>query len=84
MKESNSVGETLQPCLRVVPVTDEARHLMVYYEPRNLHFFPLRSNYIHDVEVVLRTDTGDPVPFNRGSSVVTLVVRRASPLDLDE
>ena len=84
MKESNSVGETLQPCLRVVPVTDEERHLMVYYEPQNLHFFPLRSNYIRDVEVVLRTDTGDLVPFTRGSSVITLVVRRASPLDLEE
>ena len=84
MKDSNTVGETLQSCLRVIPIAEENRHQMVLVEPFNLHFFPLRSNYIQDVEVVLRTDTGAVAPFQRGSSVVTLAIRRASPLDIDK
>ena len=84
MKESNTVGETLQSCLRVVPIADENRNQMVLVEPLTLQFFPLRSNHVQDVEIVLRTDTGAVTPFQRGNSVVTLVIRRASPLDIDK
>ena len=84
IKESNTVGETLQSCLRVVPIADENRNQMVLVEPLTLQFFPLRSNHVQDVEIVLRTDTGAITPFQRGNSVVTLVIRRASPLDIDK
>ena len=82
VKESNTVGDTLQPCLRVIPIAEEKRNEMVLVEPTHMHFFPLRNNYIRDVEIVLRTDTGAIAPFERGSSVVTLAIRRSSPLDI--
>ena len=81
MKESHVVGESLQPCLRVVPIAEENRHQMVLYEPRNLHYFPLRASLIQDVEVILMTDAATHVPFERGSTVVTLAVRRCSPFE---
>ena len=78
MKQANFVGETQQSCLRVVPIGQENRHQMVLYEPVHMHFFPIRCNSIRDIEVVLNTDSGEPVPFERGSTVVTLCVRETS------
>ena len=79
MKESHVVGNTVQPCLRVVPTNTGERNRMVLYEPTHMYFFPLRTNSLHDVEVILLTDAGDDVPFDRGNAVVTVKVQRVAP-----
>ena len=79
MKESHVVGNTVQPCLRVVPIDTGKRNRMVLYEPTHMYFFPLRANDLRDPEVILRTDAGDEVPFDRGNAVVTVKVQRVTP-----
>ena len=79
MQQINFVGDTLQSCLRVVPTAGSQGNEMVLYEPHNLHFFPLRSSQINDIEVQLRTDMGELVPFERGTTVLTLCIRRTRP-----
>jgi hypothetical protein len=42
----------------------------------NIQYLPVETKSFEDVEIVLRTDTGDPVPFERGKVVVTLHFRK--------
>ena len=38
----------------------------------NIQYVPIRTKSFEPVEVLLRNDTGDPVPFERGKVVITL------------
>ena len=42
----------------------------------NIQYVPIQSRSFEDVEVLLRSDTGDPVPFERGKVVTTLHFRQ--------
>ena len=42
----------------------------------NIQYVPVETRSFEDVEIVLRTDTGDPVPFERGKAVITLHFRK--------
>ena len=42
----------------------------------NIQYVPIQRRSFEDVEVLLRSDTGDPVPFERGKVVTTLHFRQ--------
>ena len=44
----------------------------------NIQYVPIRTKSFEAVEVLLRNDTGDPVPFERGKVVITLHFRQHS------
>ena len=76
MQPKHCVGDSLLNCLRVVPVGAQTSNDIVLYEPDNIHYFPLRCNNIKEIEISLRNDVGDLVPFERGKCVVTFIVRK--------
>ena len=44
----------------------------------NIQYVPIQRKSFKDVEIVLRSDTGDPVAFERGKVVTTLHFRKHS------
>ena len=69
------VGDCLVPLLRIVPVEgDEDDTITRTYE--NVHYVSVQRKSFRTVEVYIRDDTGAPVPFERGKSVLTLHFRR--------
>jgi hypothetical protein len=44
----------------------------------NIQYVPVQTKSFETVEILLRTDTGDPVPFERGKVVVTLHFKKHS------
>ena len=44
----------------------------------NIQYVPVQTKSFEDVEIVLRNDTGDPVPFERGKLIATLHFRQRS------
>ena len=44
----------------------------------NIQYVPIRTKSFEAVEVLLRNDTGDPVPFERGKVVITPHFRQHS------
>ena len=44
----------------------------------NIQYVPIQKKLFEDVEILLRSDTGDPVPFERGKVVTTLHFRQHS------
>lgn len=73
--ESQIVGDTRAPLLRVVPQKGKDGDYIIhgYVTPM---YLPLKYNYFSTVEINLRDDTGRPVPFEAGKVVVTLHIRR--------
>lgn len=75
--ENQIVGHTTVPLLRVVSVDGDYGDMVsqVFTQP---HYMALNTSYVSEIEIYLRDDTGDPIPFSRGKSVVTLHFRRRS------
>ena len=44
----------------------------------NIQYVPVQTKSFEDVEVLLRNDTGDPVPFERGKVIITLHFKQKS------
>ena len=44
----------------------------------NIRYVPIQTKSFEDMEILLRTDTGEPVPFQRGKVVITLHFRQHS------
>ena len=63
----------------MVPVGSGDRNATASYEPDTIHYFPLSSNRVREIEITLRTELGNLVPFEAGKVVVTLIVRKALP-----
>jgi hypothetical protein len=71
------VGDTKVQLLRTVNVDIGTQHLVhhIYTTPI---YIPLQKKHFDSVEVNIRTDTGEPVPFASGKSVAILHFRRTS------
>lgn len=74
--EYTHVGDTLAPLLRIVDVEGEHGTTIVkeYEHPR---YVPVQKKNFASLEIDIRTNTGDPMPFETGPLVVTLHFRRA-------
>ena len=69
------VGDTNAQLLRSIPVRGESGDLITETFS-NIQFVPIQTKSFGEVEILLRTDTGDPVPFEHGKVVITLHFRK--------
>jgi hypothetical protein len=76
------VGDVMVPLLRTVPIMDRqsASVFRIYDKP---HYVPLSRFSFDTLEVLLTTDTGKPIPFASGTSILTLHFRARKHFDLD-
>ena len=75
--EPQVVGDVNAPLLQTVPVEgtfgDTITKTFI-----NTQYVPVQTKSFENVEILLRTDTGKPVPFERGKVVTTLHFRQHS------
>ena len=73
--EPQIVGDVNAQLLQIIPVEgtfgDTITKTFI-----NTQYVPIRTKSFGNVEILLRTDTGDPVPFERGKVVTTLHFRQ--------
>ena len=76
--ESQTVGNSQVPLLRIVPVEgqDGERVSRTFMSPQ---YLPVSRKEFECIEVNIRRDSGEAVPFETGRLLVTLHFRRASP-----
>ena len=71
------VGNTMVPLLRTIPVSGNSGDVITKTFT-NIQYVPVQTKSLEDIEILLRTDTGDPVPFERGKVIATLYFRKQS------
>ena len=69
------VGDTNAQLLRSIPVRGKSGDLITETFS-NVQYVPIQTKSFGDIEILLRTDTGDPVSFERGKVVITLHFRQ--------
>ena len=74
------VGNTMVPLLRTIPVSGNSGDVITKTFT-NIQYVPVRTKSFEDIEILSRTDTGDPVPFERGKVIATLYFRKQSYFD---
>ena len=77
--EPQIVGDVLAPLLRTVPAQGKMNDVITLnYE--NPHYVPVTKKDFEIMEVLITSDTGEKIPFERGRVVLTLNFRpRRSP-----
>ena len=71
------VGDTNAQLLKSIPVAGTFGDIITKTFT-NIQYVPIQRKSFEDVEILLRSDTGDPVPFERGKVVTTLHFRQHS------
>ena len=71
------VGDTSAQLLKSIPAEGKFGDIIAKTFT-NIQYMPIRTKSFEAVEVLLRNDTGDPVPFERGKVVITLHFRKHS------
>ena len=73
--QSQLVGDTLAPLLRVVNIQGSfGEHVNERYD--NIYYLPLVSSPIDHVEIYIRDDIGNLIPFDTGRVVIVLHFRK--------
>ena len=62
------VGNTSVPLLRTIPVGGKSGDVITKTFT-NMQYVPVQTKSFEDIEILLRTDTGDLVPFERGKVI---------------
>ena len=75
--EPQIVGDTSAQLLKSIPAEGKFGDIIAKTFT-NMQYVPIRTKSFEAVEVLLRNDTGDPVPFERGKVVITLHFRKHS------
>ena len=73
------VGDVYAPLLRTVAIMGKRnQHVNIFYN--KLHYIPVRSREIDEIEIDIRDDTGNKVPFTFGKVVCKLHFRQNEAL----
>ncbi len=75
--EPQIVGDTNAQLLKNIPVEGEFGDIIAKTYT-NIQYVPVQTKSFEIVKVLLRGDTGKPVPFERGKVVITLHFRKHS------
>ena len=73
--EAQMVGNVNAKLIKTIPVEGTYGDIITQTFT-NIQYVPVETKSFEDVEILLRTDTGDPVPFENGKVVVTLHFRK--------
>lgn len=71
------VGDTNARLLRNIPVEGKSGEVITKTFT-NLQYVPAQTKSFEEIESLLKNDTGDPVPFERGKVVTTPHFRQHS------
>lgn len=71
------VGDTEAPLLRIVDSGAERQGTLVRRHYETPIYVPVQKKNFDTIEVDIRTDTGEPVPFERGKVILTLHFRKS-------
>ena len=71
------VGDTSAQLLRSIPVEGKSGDVITKTFTK-IQYVPVQTKSFEDVEILLRSDTGDPVPFERGKVITTLHFKQKS------
>jgi hypothetical protein len=69
------VGDTSAQLFRSIPVEGKYGDIITKTFT-NIQYVPVQTKSFGDVKILLRNDTGDPVPFERGKVITTLHFRQ--------
>lgn len=70
--EARPVGDTIAPLLRIIPVLHAGGTVNKINSFNNVHYLPVKRQIFESVEIDIRDGTGDNIPFERGSILITL------------
>ena len=73
--ESSVVGNTSAPLLRIFPISGKSGDLITK-EVQNIHYKPVQKSQFDTIEILLKNENGENIPFEGGKSVVTLHFRK--------
>ena len=76
--EPRCVGDRKVPLLRIVP-THGPTGEMITQSYENIQYIPILKKHFNTIEINIRKDTGEKVPFEFGKVVVTLHFRKRRP-----
>jgi hypothetical protein len=77
--EARPVGDSEVPLLRIVPIEGKSGQMITKtYE--NIQYIPVLCKHFRTIEVDIKKDTGERVPFELGKVVVTLHFRKRRPI----
>ncbi len=71
--EYSIVGDSMVPCLRVVPLNRESKPTHVCFD--NIYYIPVDGARFTSLEVVISSDLGDEFDFSEGTTYIILHVR---------
>ena len=75
--EHQLVGDVSAPLLRVLPIRgNHGQTLSRTFQ--NIHYMPAKMGHVQNIEIDIRDNVGDPVPFEAGRVVVVLHLRKAT------
>ena len=72
------VGDTRASLLRIVPIEGHG-HQMITKTYQHIQYLPLGQKHFRTIEIDIKKDTGEKVPFELGKLVVTLHFRKRKP-----
>ena len=72
------VGDTRASLLRIVPIEGHG-HQMITKTYQHIQYLPLGQKHFRTIEIDIKKDTGEKVPFEVGKLVVTLHFRKRKP-----
>ena len=72
------VGDKETPLLQIFCSKGKFQQLLSY-EPKNLVWLPLRRNQFKDAMCIITDATGATIPFESGTAIVRVLIRRVSP-----
>lgn len=74
--ENQFVGGSMVPLLRVVPFKNDGKRHNVWVNFNHVQYLPVLDRQTDSIEINIRRDNGETVPFQDGKVVVTLHFRR--------
>lgn len=70
--QQSDVGDAFAPILSTVPIQSNRWGMTVHHEPKNLIYRPLQSRIFDTIEIDIRDDSGESVPFKLGNIILKL------------
>ena len=79
--ENHLVGDVSAPLLRIVPVQKSGvtQGDVIAHTFSTPHYVPVKRKNFENIQMDIRTDTGERVPFQRGKLTTTLHFRKSRP-----